>query len=143
MLRCSGTDWFFNEANPNVHEVAMYQAYFATIKCINNNLSLVVNPKTKFMQRPSVLDEVYEGTIQAEDLIGCRVHTIYNLSQSFRVVGVDEKMSPLSKFNRQGTTVSFQSYLRDRYGLELKYADYPLMLKCEVRRKQFVYLVPE
>jgi len=83
ILRCSGTDWFCSDPKPEVREVGMYQAFFCTIKSNNDNLSLIVNPKSKFMQKEHIANELYNGTISESDLEGAKVITTYNKSNSY------------------------------------------------------------
>lgn len=83
-----------------------------------------------------------ENVINRE-LVGKSVMTIYN-KRFYIIDGVATNMNARSTFtNAEGVSQSFMQYYLEKYKLEVRDPDFPLLISKDRKTKQVVYLIPE
>jgi aubergine-like protein len=83
---------------------------------------------------PQALSHEYEGK-----------SIVYN-NKSFIIKCIDSTKTPLSTFNKGGKEITYVDYYKERYNINIKNKDQPLiqvMVKMRNQKKQINYLIPE
>ncbi|CAI2385901.1 unnamed protein product [Moneuplotes crassus] len=140
----------FDPQNPLILKgVNMYRAYFNTVKTLNHNLYLNLNPCVKFFQQDTLLEEIKNCRSEKQvrgKLIGRSVMTIYN-QKVYRVDDINFDLHPNDTFclnlSDQDLEVSFSEYTFTNYKHEVTDPDQPMIKYHDSRTDKDIYLIPE
>lgn len=132
---------------------SVWPGYSTALSTFESGVLFTVNPTNKFIMERSAYD-VIKGTRSggntkeniAKELHGRGVMTTYN-RRVYRVEEVSYDHSPKDTFvlkeRKMTREVSYIDYYREKYNVEIKDADQPLLVHVNERTLQKIFLVPE
>jgi len=105
--------------------VDMYQAFFNTMKAIDGNIYLNLNPSIKFFQQEPIGEAFHrlgDPRKVKKEFEGRSVMTYYN-NRVYTITEIKFDMNPEDTFYHQhkAQTISYAEYLREQYKIKLQY----------------------
>lgn len=137
----------------DLKEAQVWPGYKTSLSTFQSGVLFNVNPTNKFIMERTAYD-VIKGTRTggntkdniAKELHGRGVMTTYN-RRVYRVEEVSYEHSPkdtfLLKENKMTREVSYVDYYKEKYNVEIKDADQPLLVHVNERTMQKIFLIPE
>lgn len=129
--------------------VNMYRAYFNTMKPIDGQIYLNLNPSVKFFQQEPLIYTMQNigGERRVKDeLTGRSVMTLYN-NRVYKIDEIDFSKTPRDTFfcdmHNKNKEISFGDYIFENYKQKVTVADQPMLRHHNDRTNQDIYLIPE
>ncbi|KAF6212110.1 hypothetical protein GE061_012630 [Apolygus lucorum] len=139
------------------HNMEVWPGYVTSIRQHESEILMNVDVSSKVMRNDTALGLLQEAKDRSSGswkevfenaMIGATVITRYN-NATYRVDDVDFESNPLSTFDMKGKKVSFKEYYREKYNLNIRFEDQPLLVSKpkakDIRggRDKNIILVPE
>ncbi|KAB0805015.1 hypothetical protein PPYR_01985 [Photinus pyralis] len=159
-LQLVGRNFFDAVAKVSIpeHHMELWPGYVTSIRQHENDILMCAEITHKVMRYDTVLQLLNEcvesdrnnyKTLFQKRIIGSVVLTEYN-NRTYHIDDVDFNTSPSSTFNkRDGTSISFVQYFKDRYNLNISDKRQPMLVSRAKAREirsgmaEMVFLVPE
>jgi aubergine-like protein len=137
----------------DLNQCSVWPGYSTSLSTFESGVLFTVNPTNKFIMERSAYD-VIKGTRSggntkeniAKELHGRGVMTTYN-RKVYRIEEVSYDHSPKDTFvlkeRKMTREVSYVDYYKEKYNVEIKDPDQPLLVHVNERTLQKIFLIPE
>lgn len=133
-------------------DAVCWPGYSTSLSTYQSGVLFTVNPTNKFIMQKTAYD-VIRGTRGsntkeniAQELNGRGVMTTYN-KRIYRIEEVSYKFTPKDTFKLKEKgmlrEISYIEYYKEKYNVDIKHDDQPLLIHINERTMQKIFLVPE
>ena len=158
-LREIGRKYFDVEASIGLSDVSIrvMPGFSSALENFKDGLMVNIDIAHRVLREDTAWEVIFKVNRDGRDtkrkvkgvMIGAVVMTRYNKNSTYTVKDVKFDMSPMSTFpyydreKKVKTEISYADYYKEKYHIELKHLDQPMLEHYDKKQRRSIYLAPE